>query len=91
MLWKLTNLNTNEVEYGPDPLPVNWGPVFGMSGVAAKGEQALNSHIQSLPEYAHYEWASVDDAPAILQRTEDNGPIDTPYEGSVRTRHSRSK
>lgn len=72
MLWKLTNLNTNEVEYGPGPLPVNWGPIFGMPVVAAEGEQALNSHVQSLPAYSHYEWAPVDDSSIVLQRTEDD-------------------
>lgn len=31
-LWQLKNLNTNEALNEPQPLPENWGPIFGLSG-----------------------------------------------------------
>lgn len=31
-LWQLKNLNTGEALNEPQPLPENWGPIFGLSG-----------------------------------------------------------
>jgi len=33
MPWELRKLSTNEVVQGPEPLPENWGPIFGLHGV----------------------------------------------------------
>ena len=35
-LWQLKNLTTNEPLNEPQPLPENWGPVFGLSGFIDK-------------------------------------------------------
>lgn len=35
-LWQLKNLTTNEPLSEPQPLPENWGPVFGLSGFIDK-------------------------------------------------------
>ena len=31
-MWQLKKLSTNEPLNSPQPLPENWGPIFGMSG-----------------------------------------------------------
>jgi len=33
MLWQLKKLSTNESLTNPAPLPENWGPIFGLSGI----------------------------------------------------------
>ena len=33
MLWQLKKLSTNEALNEAGPLPNNWGPIFGMSGI----------------------------------------------------------
>ena len=35
-LWQLKNLTTNEPLNEPQPLPENWGPIFGLSGFIDK-------------------------------------------------------
>jgi hypothetical protein len=35
-LWQLKNLTTNEPINEPQPLPENWGPIFGLSGFIDK-------------------------------------------------------
>ena len=32
-MWKLKKISTNETLSGPAPLPENWGPIFGLSGI----------------------------------------------------------
>lgn len=32
-MWKLKKISTDEILSGPAPLPENWGPIFGLSGV----------------------------------------------------------
>lgn len=34
--WQLKKISTNEVLIDPQPLPENWGPIFGMSGFKDK-------------------------------------------------------
>ena len=36
MLWQLRKLSTNENLNSPQPLPENWGPIFGLSGIKDK-------------------------------------------------------
>lgn len=33
MMWQLKRLSTGEALSEPGPLPNNWGPIFGMSGI----------------------------------------------------------
>ena len=33
MLWQLKKLSTNEALNNPQPLPENWGPIFGLAGI----------------------------------------------------------
>jgi hypothetical protein len=49
-LWQLKNLTTNEPLNEPQPLPENWGPIFGLSGFIDKlddlgwlGEEYVNT------------------------------------------------
>lgn len=35
-LWQLKNLTTNESIGEPQPLPINWGPIFGLHGFIDK-------------------------------------------------------
>ena len=35
-LWQLKNLETNQPLNEPQPLPENWGPIFGLAGVKDK-------------------------------------------------------
>lgn len=35
-LWQLRRLSTNENLSEPQPLPENWGPIFGLAGVKEK-------------------------------------------------------
>jgi hypothetical protein len=32
-VWKLKKISTDETLSGPAPLPENWGPIFGLSGI----------------------------------------------------------
>lgn len=36
MLWQLQKLSTNEALSTAGPLPENWGPIFGLSGIQEK-------------------------------------------------------
>ena len=35
-MWQLRRLSTNEALSEPGPLPNNWGPIFGLSGIKEK-------------------------------------------------------
>ena len=56
-LWQLKNLKTNEYLNSPQPLPENWGPIFGLAGVKEK----LND--LSWAGISDQGWFEVGDAP----------------------------
>jgi hypothetical protein len=54
-LWQLKNLTTNEPLNEPQPLPENWGPIFGLSGFIDK----LDDLSWLGEEYANTGWVIV--------------------------------
>ena len=54
-LWQLKNLTTNEPLNEPQPLPENWGPIFGLSGFIDK----LDDLSWLGEEYANTGWIVV--------------------------------
>lgn len=58
-LWRLKKISTNEYLNEPQPLPENWGPIFGLSG--------FNDRLQDLSwlgsDYSDMGWFEVGEAP----------------------------
>ena len=59
-LWQLKKLSTGEVLNDPQPLPDNWGPIFGLSGVVDR----LGDLSWLGEAYADQGWFVVGDAPS---------------------------
>lgn len=67
-LWQLKNLKTGEALNNPQPLPENWGPIFGLSGVMDKiGDLSWLGR-----DYENIGWVVVGDAPAEPQQATAN-------------------
>lgn len=64
-LWQLKNLVTGEALNDPQPLPENWGPIFGMAGI----EDRIGDLSWLGPDYAGQGWVMVGDetAPAMTK------------------------
>lgn len=58
-LWQLKNLTTNEPLNEPQPLPENWGPIFGLSGFIDR----LDDMGWLGEEYANTGWFIVGEEP----------------------------
>lgn len=58
-LWQLKRLSSGEALNEPQPLPENWGPIFGMAGIADK----LGDLSWLGPEFVDQGWFEVGDAP----------------------------
>jgi hypothetical protein len=59
-LWQLKNLSSGAALNEPQPLPENWGPIFGMSGLLDKiGDLTWMGD----PQYEGCGWVEVGDAP----------------------------
>lgn len=58
-LWQLKKLSTNEALNEPQPLPENWGPIFGMAGFIDR----LGDLSWLGEAYADQGWFAVGDAP----------------------------
>ncbi len=70
-LWQLKNLTTNEPINEPQPLPENWGPIFGLSGFIDK----LDDLGWLGEEYANTGWVIVGEEidtvdESVLRQTE---------------------
>lgn len=67
-LWQLKNLKTNEALNEPQPLPENWGPIFGLHGFLDKiGDLSWIGD-----EYAGLGWVQVgetEDPPVAVTST----------------------
>ena len=63
-LWQLKNLTTNEPLNEPQPLPENWGSIFGLSGFIDK----LDDLSWIGEEYANTGWFVVgeEEAPVVV-------------------------
>lgn len=70
-LWQLRKLATNENLNEPQPLPENWGPIFGLAGIKDKlGDLSWLGD----PEYRGVGWVDTGvPAPAVLT-TSDSTP-----------------
>lgn len=60
MLWQLKRISTGEALNDPQPLPENWGPIFGMSGIVEK----LSDLSWLGSEFIDKGWFVVGDLPA---------------------------
>ena len=62
-LWQLKNLNTNEALNEPQPLPENWGPIFGLHGFMDRiGDLSWLGEA-----YEGQGWVEVGDAPEPVE------------------------
>lgn len=59
-LWQLKSLSSGSALNEPQPLPENWGPIFGMSGITDR----LGDLSWLGDAYADMGWFEVGDAPA---------------------------
>lgn len=57
-MWQLRKLSTNEPLSEAGPLPNNWGPIFGLSGIQEK----LGDLSWIGPSYADQGWVQLTDA-----------------------------
>lgn len=58
-MWQLKRLSSNESLNEPQPLPENWGPVFGLAGFSDR----LGDLSWLGPDYTDMGWFEVGDAP----------------------------
>jgi hypothetical protein len=61
-LWRLQNIETKEYLNDPQPLPENWGSIFGLSGIVDK----LSDLSWLGEDYEGQGWVKVSDAPANI-------------------------
>jgi hypothetical protein len=59
-LWQIKNLSSGEALNEPQPLPENWGPIFGMSGFL---DQIGDLTWIGDPQYEGCGWVEVGDGP----------------------------
>lgn len=64
-LWQLKKLSTGEYLNDPQPLPQNWGPVFGLSGFIDK----LSDLSWLGNKYVDQGWFEVGDAPPLPEES----------------------
>ena len=57
-MWQLRRLSTNEGLSEPGPLPNNWGPIFGLSGITEK----LGDLSWIGPTYSDQGWVELSEA-----------------------------
>lgn len=59
MLWQLKKISTGQPLNDPQPLPENWGPIFGLSGIIDK----LNDLSWLGPDFVDQGWFIVGEIP----------------------------
>jgi hypothetical protein len=64
-LWQLKNTQTNEALNDPQPLPENWGPIFGMSNIVDQ----LSDLSWLGEEYANQGWFPAGEGTEAVQST----------------------
>lgn len=78
-LWQLKKLSTNEPLNDPQPLPTNWGPIFGLNGFKEKlGDLTW----VGLPDQGWFEVGSIDETVEETKETIE-GQIDKLLNESV--------